>query len=428
MRTETLTTVRLDAYEPTPYGAPHTTLMVSLHPTATVVRNVTAYEPSKPDAGPLILSGDGLTLVGVELNGAPVPPDEYDATADSFTLKAPPQKRFELTLTTSIAPDENTELMGLYRSNGIYCTQCEAEGFRRITYAYDRPDVLTTYDVWIQSDGPQTPLLLSNGNLVASGESNGRAFAQWHDPFPKPTYLFALVAGSLGVVRDTFTTMSGRTVELAIYVEPGNEPRATFAMNALKRSMTWDEERFGREYDLDVFNIVAVSDFNMGAMENKGLNVFNDRYILADPAIATDTDYSRIEAIIAHEYFHNWTGNRITCRDWFQLCVKEGLTVYRDQEFTSDVRSRGVKRVEDARRLRLAQFREDASPLRHPVRPSAYDEISNLYTATVYEKGAELIRMIATLVGEDAFRKGMDTYFERFDGEAITVENFVSCF
>ncbi|MEM8664951.1 MAG: M1 family aminopeptidase, partial [Pseudomonadota bacterium] len=420
MRTETGTTVRLADYAPAPYSAPEVMLMVSLHPQSTVVRNTTQYVPQSADAGPLVLAGDGLQLTGVELDGAALGEGSYEATPDRFVLKSPPSKPFSLTLTTVVAPEDNTELMGLYRSGGVYCTQCEAEGFRRITYAYDRPDVLSVYDVWILSDGPDKVPLLSNGNLVGEGIIDGKPWAQWHDPFPKPTYLFALVAGPLGVVRDTFATMSGRRVNLAIYVEPGKEDRAEFAMEALKASMRWDEERFGREYDLDVFNIVAVSTFNMGAMENKGLNVFNDRYVLADPDIATDGDYGNIEAVIAHEYFHNWTGNRITCRDWFQLCLKEGLTVYRDQEFTSDMRSRGVKRVEDAKRLRSAQFREDASPLRHPVRPDAYDEISNLYTATVYEKGSELVRMIATLVGEKAFREGMDRYFLAQDGQAAT--------
>ncbi|MEO1103999.1 MAG: aminopeptidase N, partial [Pseudomonadota bacterium] len=428
MRTDTGTIIRLDDYAPTPFNAPHVALKVALHPTKTVVRNTTQYEPAGSVSDPLVLVGDGLTLVAAELDGEPLHPDAFDATPDCFILKSPPDKMFDLTLTTVVSPDDNTELMGLYRSSGIYCTQCEAEGFRRITYAYDRPDVLSTYEVWILADGPGRPALLSNGNPVAEGETDGRAWAQWHDPFPKPSYLFALVAGELGAVRDTFTTRSGRRVALAIYVEPGKEGRAGYAMEALKRSMTWDEERFGLEYDLDVFNIVAVSDFNMGAMENKGLNVFNDRYVLADPTLATDTDYANIEAIIAHEYFHNWTGNRITCRDWFQLCLKEGLTVFRDQEFTADVRSRGVKRIEDVRRLRLAQFREDASPLRHPVRPDEYAEISNLYTATVYEKGAELIRMIHTLIGEEKFRTGMDRYFARCDGTAATVEDFISAF
>ncbi|MBJ3774750.1 aminopeptidase N [Acuticoccus mangrovi] len=429
MRTDTGQTVHLEDYAPTPYRAPSTTLMIALHPTRTVVRNETAYEPAGNVDDPLVLEGDGLVLVEAQLDGMALSASAYEATPDRFVLKVPPKKRFTLTLVTIVSPDDNTELMGLYRSNGVYCTQCEAEGFRRITYAYDRPDVLTVYDVLVLADDtPGEPVLLSNGNLIASGKMGGRRYSHWHDPFPKPTYLFAVVAGVLGAVTDTFTTQSGKAVDLAIYVEPGKEARAEYAMDALKRSMRWDETRFGREYDLDVFNIVAVSDFNMGAMENKGLNVFNDRYVLADPRLATDTDYSGIEAVIAHEYFHNWTGNRITCRDWFQLCLKEGLTVFRDQEFSADMRSRAVERIEDVRRLRLAQFPEDAGPLRHPVRPAEYAEISNLYTTTVYEKGAELIRMLHTFIGETAFRRGMDTYFERFDGTAATVEDFISCF
>ncbi|MGD9869051.1 MAG: aminopeptidase N, partial [Hyphomicrobiales bacterium] len=324
-------------------------------------------------------------------------------------------------------PEANTSLSGLYRSRGIFCSQCEAQGFRRITYFPDRPDVLARYDVRIQADRALAPVLLSNGNPVEAGPAGhgGAHYARWRDPHPKPSYLFALVGGELGCITDTFTTASGRKVELRIYAEPGKEDRCGWAMESLKRCMRWDEERFGREYDLDVFMIVAVADFNMGAMENKGLNIFNDKLILARPDTATDVDYAAIEAVIAHEYFHNWTGNRITCRDWFQLCLKEGLTVFRDQEFTSDLRSRPVKRIADVRMLRTHQFPEDSGPLAHPVRPDSYIEINNFYTATVYEKGAELCRMIHTLVGRDGFRKGMDLYFERHDGEAATVEDFV---
>ena len=334
-----------------------------------------------------------------------------------------------MTITTIINPEANTQLMGLYRTGGIYCTQCEAEGFRRITYFPDRPDVLAPYTVNIIADKAANPLLLSNGNFLGgAGYGEGKHFAAWFDPHPKPSYLFALVAGDLGAVEDTFTTMSGRDVALKIYVEHGKEPRAAYAMDALKRSMKWDEEAFGREYDLDIFMIVAVSDFNMGAMENKGLNVFNDKYVLADPETATDADYANIEAIIAHEYFHNWTGNRITCRDWFQLCLKEGLTVYRDHEFSADQRSRPVKRIAEVRHLKSEQFPEDAGPLAHPVRPTKYREINNFYTTTVYEKGSEVTRMIATLLGRELFKKGMDLYFERHDGDAATVEDFVKCF
>src|SRR6266508_1833105 len=332
-------------------------------------------------------------------------------------------------LDVSLDPSANTQLLGLYRSGTIYCTQCEAEGFRRITYFPDRPDVMAVYTTRIEADKAEAPVLLANGNLTASGDlAQGRHFAIWHDPVPKTSYLFALVGGNLACVEDRFVTMSGREVALRTYVEPGKESRCFFAMDSLKRAMRWDEEAFGREYDLDVFMIVAVSDFNMGAMENKGLNVFNDKYVLAAPETATDADFAHIEAIIAHEYFHNWTGNRITCRDWFQLCLKEGLTVFRDQEFSSDQRSRAVERISDVRGLRAQQFPEDAGPLAHPVRPAAYHEINNFYTATVYEKGAEIVRMAKVLLGEADFRRGMDLYFERCDGAAATVEDFLACF
>ncbi|MDI1346274.1 MAG: aminopeptidase N, partial [Pseudolabrys sp.] len=315
------------------------------------------------------------------------------------------------------------------RSSGTYCTQCEAEGFRRITYFPDRPDVMAIYTTRIEADKAEAPVLLANGNLTDSGElPGGRHFAVWDDPHKKPSYLFALVGGDLACVEDTFRTMSGRDVTLRIYVEHGKEDRCGYAMDALKRSMRWDEQAFGREYDLDIFMIVAVSDFNMGAMENKGLNVFNDKYVLASGDTATDSDFAGVEAVIAHEYFHNWTGNRITCRDWFQLCLKEGLTVFRDQEFSSDMRSRPVKRISDVRALRAAQFIEDSGPLAHPVRPEQYKEINNFYTSTIYEKGAEVVRMVHTLIGEAKFRAGMDLYFERHDGEAATVEQFIQCF
>ena len=312
-----------------------------------------------------------------------------------------PNGPFTLEIETLVDPTANTQLSGLYRSSGTYCTQCEAEGFRRITYFPDRPDVMAVYTTRIEADKAQAPVLLSNGNLIESGAlSGGRHFAVWHDPHPKPAYLFALVGGNLSAIEDRFVTMSGRNVALRIYVEPGKEGRCGYAMDSLKRSMRWDEEKFGREYDLDIFMIVAVSDFNMGAMENKGLNVFNDKYVLASGATATDADFAQIEAVIAHEYFHNWTGNRITCRDWFQLCLKEGLTVFRDQEFSSDMRSRPVKRISVVRGLRAAQFIEDAGPLAHSVRPETYKEINNFYTSTVYEKGAEVVRMVQTLIGK----------------------------
>jgi aminopeptidase N len=355
--------------------------------------------------------------------------DSYVETAENLTVSQPPNGPFTLEIETLVDPSANTQLSGLYRSNGTFCTQCEAEGFRRITYFPDRPDVMAVYTTRIEANKAEAPVLLANGNLIESGEiADGRHFAVWHDPHPKPSYLFALVGGDLARIEDRFVTVSGRNVTLRIYVEHGKEERCGYAMDSLKRSMRWDEEIFGREYDLDIFMIVAVSDFNMGAMENKGLNVFNDKYVLASADTATDGDYAQIEAVIAHEYFHNWTGNRITCRDWFQLCLKEGLTVFRDQEFSSDMRSRPVKRIADVRGLRAAQFIEDAGPLAHPVRPETYKEINNFYTATVYEKGAELVRMVKTLIGRESFRAGMDLYFARHDGEAATVEQFIQCF
>ncbi len=431
MRTETGNPVRLEDYAPTPYAVDGVDLVFRLEPSATEVVSTVRFSRREGTAPgtPLVLDGDALVLVSATVDGAPLATDAFAASGERFTLFAPPAGPFALTLVTRIDPTGNTQLMGLYRSGGNYCTQCEAEGFRRITYSYDRPDVLAVYTVRIEADASEAPVLLCNGNPVEDGAlPDGRHYRVWHDPFPKPSYLFALVAGNLAEVSDTFVTASGRAVALKIYVEPGKEARAAYAMDALKRSMRWDEQAFGREYDLDLFMIVAVSDFNMGAMENKGLNVFNDRYVLADPETATDQDYAGIEAVIAHEYFHNWTGNRITCRDWFQLCLKEGLTVFRDQEFTSDMRSRAVKRIADVKMLRNHQFPEDAGPLAHPVRPAVYHEISNFYTATVYEKGAEVIRALKALLGDDAFAKGMDLYFARHDGEAVTVEDFLACF
>ena len=431
MRTDTAKPVRLSDYTPTPYAIETVDLDVTLAPKNTVVVATLAFRRRDETAAgtPLVLDGDGLTLAALALNGEGLATNAYEASADTLVLSAPPADPFTLTITTEISPETNTALMGLYRSSGTYCTQCEAEGFRRITYFLDRPDVLSVYTTRITAPKADAPVLLANGNLIESGDlDDGRHFAVWHDPFPKPSYLFAMVAGDLGVVKDTFTTVSGREVDLRIYVEKGKEPRCAYAMDSLKRSMRWDEEAFGREYDLDIFMIVAVSDFNMGAMENKGLNVFNDRYILANPDTATDQDYANIEAVIAHEYFHNWSGNRVTCRDWFQLCLKEGLTVFRDQEFSSDQRSRGVKRISDVRVLKSHQFPEDAGPLAHPVRPDTYHEINNFYTATVYEKGAEVVRMLKTVVGDADFRKGMDLYFARHDGEAVTIEDFLACF
>ncbi|MEA2905590.1 MAG: aminopeptidase [Alphaproteobacteria bacterium] len=431
MRTEQPPPVRLQDYRPPDWLVDTVDLDVSLHATATRVRATLQIRPN-PEAGapaPLVLDGDGLTLAALSLDCAPLAADRYAATPDSLTIAQPPQQPFRLEIETMIDPSANTKLMGLYRSGGTYCTQCEAEGFRCITYFPDRPDVMAVYTTRIEADKADAPVLLANGNLTASGEiAGGRHFAIWHDPFRKPSYLFALVGGKLGFVEDRFRTLSGRDVTLRIYVEPGKEDRCSYAMDSLKRAMRWDEQAFGREYDLDIFMIVAVSDFNMGAMENKGLNVFNDKYILASPMTATDLDYASIEAIVAHEYFHNWTGNRITCRDWFQLCLKEGLTVFRDQEFTCDERSRAVERIKDVRGLRAHQFVEDAGPLAHPVRPSLYHEINNFYTSTIYEKGAEVVRMIKALIGPEKFRQGMDLYFARHDGEAATVDAFVQCF
>ncbi|MER8747158.1 aminopeptidase N [Mesorhizobium sp. M1004] len=430
MRTDTGQVFKLEDYRPNDFSIPQTGLTFRLSPDATRVTAVLTIERRDGAAAStsLVLDGDGLVLKRIAIDGRELAPAEYLATPDQLTILRPPA-RFQLLLETEIAPASNEALMGLYRSSNVYCTQCEAEGFRRITYFLDRPDILSVYTVRIEARLDEAPLLLSNGNPVESGAlADGWHFAVWDDPFPKPSYLFALVAGNLGKVADSFVTMSGREVELGIYVEPGKEGLAGYAMDALKRSMQWDEQAFGREYDLDVFNIVAVSDFNMGAMENKGLNIFNDKYVLADRETATDADFANIEAIIAHEYFHNWTGNRITCRDWFQLCLKEGLTVFRDHEFSADQRSRAVKRIAEVRTLRAHQFPEDQGPLAHPVRPRRYREINNFYTATVYEKGSEVVRMIRTILGAEAFRAGMDLYFERHDGEAATIEDFLKVF
>ncbi|MGI9384388.1 MAG: aminopeptidase N [Methyloligellaceae bacterium] len=406
-------------------------LDVVLEPAAATVtarlavrRNLEAAEPGAR----LVLDGEKLELREVAIDGRPLSPEAWQLTDATLTIAELPSGPFELQITTVCNPEANKALSGLYRSGAIYCTQCEPEGFRRITYFLDRPDVLAVYTTRIEAAKADAPVLLANGNPVEAGDIAGtdRHYAVWHDPHPKPSYLFALVGGDLACVRDNFTTASGASVDLRIYVEQGKQDRCDWAMESLKRAMRWDEERFGREYDLDVFMIVAVSDFNMGAMENKGLNVFNDKLILARPDTATDGDYAAIEAVIAHEYFHNWSGNRVTCRDWFQLCLKEGLTVFRDQEFTGDMRSAGVKRINDVRMLKTHQFPEDGGPLAHPVRPDSYIEINNFYTATVYEKGAELCRMIQTMVGRDGFRTGLDLYFERHDGEAATVEDFIA--
>ncbi|WP_134497692.1 aminopeptidase N [Microvirga pakistanensis] len=432
MRTDAAQIVRLEDYRPSDFLIERVELDFKLHPAATKVTATLSMRPNPAGRSdvPLALDGDEVNLKSVALDGRILEAGEFEARPELLTISQPPQGPFRLTIETEINPTANTRLMGLYRSSGNYCTQCEAEGFRRITYFLDRPDVLAVYTTRIEAELDEAPVLLGNGNPVESGSVAGtsRHYAVWHDPFPKPSYLFAIVGGRLGRVAKPFTTMSGRTVAIAVYVEPGKEDRAGYALDALERSMIWDEKVFGREYDLDVFNIVAVSDFNMGAMENKGLNIFNDKYVLASPETATDTDYANIEAIIAHEYFHNWSGNRVTCRDWFQLCLKEGLTVFRDQEFSSDERSRAVHRIAEVKTLRARQFLEDAGPLAHPVRPSQYREINNFYTATVYEKGAEIVRMLKTLIGDEDFRRGMDLYYDRCDGTAATVEDFLKAF
>lgn len=380
--------------------------------------------PANPSKN-LLLKGEALELKSVSLDHKQLAPSEYQRTDESLTIFNVP-KDFTLEIETILKPQENTELSGLYKSSGNFCTQCEAQGFRRITYFMDQPDVMAKYTTTITADEQRYPVLLSNGNLIESGTlDDGRHWARWNDPFKKPSYLFALVAGDLEFIEDFFKTKSGKRVTLRIYVEKGNRDKCAHSMEALKKAMRWDEEKFGREYDLDIYMIVAVSDFNMGAMENKGLNIFNTKYILAKPDTATDQDFIHVEAVVAHEYFHNWTGNRITCRDWFQLSLKEGLTVFRDQSFTADTTSKAVARIQDVNTLRVAQFPEDAGPLAHPVRPESYIEINNFYTATIYEKGAEVIRMVQTILGETLFRKGMDLYFERHDGQAVTTEEFV---
>ncbi|MBY0508989.1 MAG: aminopeptidase N [Rhodospirillaceae bacterium] len=422
-------TIRLADYTPPPYRIESVDLVFDLEPKATRVKatlKVASAHDRTKGIQPLALDGEKMKLLRIALDGKPLAAAAYELTDHGLTLPLPPSA-FTLETEVEIDPDANKALEGLYVSRGVFCTQCEAEGFRRITFYPDRPDVMTVFRTTIRAPKASHPVLLSNGNPGERGDlPDGRHFAVWNDPHPKPSYLFALVAGDLAHISDSFTTMSGRKVDLRIYVEHGKQDRAGYAMDALKRSMRWDETAFGREYDLDIFNIVAVSDFNMGAMENKGLNIFNDRYILADTDTATDMDYYLIESIVAHEYFHNWSGDRVTCRDWFQLSLKEGLTVFRDQEFTADMRSRPNKRIDDVEVLRVTQFREDASPLAHPVRPESYIEINNFYTATVYQKGAEVIRMIQTILGLEKFRAGMDLYFKRHDGQAVTCEDFVA--
>ena len=418
MKTDAHATVLLKDYAPYSHVIEQVALTFDLHPAATEVTARIAFRPN-PDATSdrLRLDGEKLDLLWARIDGRDVTP-KMDAKGLSVDV---PDAPFVWEARVRIDPASNTALEGLYISKGMFCTQCEAEGFRRITFYPDRPDVMAPFDVRINSD---LPVLLSNGNSARAGDG----FAEWHDPHPKPAYLFALVAGDLVAHADSFTTMEGRNVALNIWVRRGDLDKCAYAMDALKRSMKWDEETYGRAYDLDVFNVVAVDDFNMGAMENKGLNIFNARYVLASPETATDNDYAQIESIIAHEYFHNWTGNRITCRDWFQLCLKEGLTVFRDQQFSGDERSHAVQRISDVQALRGRQFREDAGPLAHPVRPESYIEINNFYTATVYEKGAEVIGMLKRLVGDDAYDRALDVYFDRHDGQACTIEDWLRVF
>jgi len=427
MKTDLPKTIRLSDYEPPAYAVEAVDFTFDLAPERTIVSAVLQLRRAGGTPGqPLVLDGEDLELLKISVDGKELAPAGYEVSDEALTVFDPPEV---LTLETSVAinPKANTRLEGLYVSKTMFCTQCEAEGFRRITYFPDRPDVMARYRVTLRGDKAACPVLLSNGNNISNRDlGDGRHEAVWEDPFPKPSYLFALVAGDLAMVEDRFTTKSGREVTLRIFVEHGNQDRCDYAMDSLIRSMRWDEERFGLEYDLDIFNIVAVSDFNMGAMENKSLNVFNAKYILADAGTATDADFANIESIVAHEYFHNWTGNRVTCRDWFQLSLKEGLTVFRDQEFSSDQRSRPVKRIQDVRALRARQFPEDSGPLSHPVRPDSYIEINNFYTATVYEKGAEVIGMMQTLLGEEGFNAGLRLYFERHDGQAVTCDDFVA--
>ena len=417
--------VRLADYRPPNYLIDHVDLTFELAARGTRVESTLTVRRNGAHDEPLWLDGDELTLESIALDGEPLAKGQVDERESGLSITGLPDQS-RLTVVCRVDPIDNTTLDGLYQSSGNFCTQCEAEGFRRITFFPDRPDVLSRYRVTLIADKLACPVLLSNGNPVESRDlDDGRHLATWEDPHPKPSYLFALVAGDLKSIHDQFTTCSGRTIDLGIFVEPHNIDRCDHAMRSLIKSMAWDEETYGREYDLDVFNIVAVDDFNMGAMENKGLNVFNSKFILARSETATDHDYEGIESVVAHEYFHNWSGNRVTCRDWFQLSLKEGFTVFRDQEFSADMGSRAVKRIEEVNLLRQVQFPEDAGPQAHPVQPKEYEQINNFYTATVYNKGAEVVRMWHNLLGWDAFRRGTDRYFERFDGKAVTIEDFI---
>ena len=441
----TASAVHRDDYRPPAYLVDEIDLDFALDPERTIVTAISRVRRNgrTPAGAPLVLDGDGLELIEVAIDGEVVPEGAYRHDAQALTVDRVPE-RFVLRVVTRLAPASNTSLMGLYQSNDNFFTQCEAQGFRRITFFPDRPDVMARYTVTLRAERERCPVLLSNGNLSASGDEPAagdepaRHWARWTDPFPKPSYLFALVAGRLSAREQEILTRSGKRALLQVWVEPGNEDKTGHAMRALVDAIRWDERRFGLELDLERFMIVAVSDFNMGAMENKGLNIFNTRYVFATPRLATDADFAAIESVVAHEYFHNWTGNRVTCRDWFQLTLKEGLTVFRDQEFSADMlalasadaaaaaSARAVKRIEDVRVLRAAQFPEDAGPMAHPIRPDAYEEINNFYTVTVYEKGAEVIRMLHTLVGAEGFRRGLELYFARHDGQAVTCDEFVA--
>lgn len=427
MNKTTPATTYLSEYQEPDYLIDEVELDFSLNADEVLVKALLHVHAGKEKAQDLVLNGQHMELVSVCIDGKKLTELDYGLGPESLTVFNPPAS-FLLEVVTKINPTKNTSLEGLYCSNNIYCTQCEPEGFRKITYFLDRPDVMATYKVNIEADKARFPVLLANGNLIDSGDlAGGRHFAKWHDPYRKPCYLFAMVAGDLVRVADQFTTKSGRQIDLHIYVEAHNQQKCGHAMRSLQKAMAWDEEVFGLEYDLDLYMILAVDDFNSGAMENKGLNIFNSKYVLAQPETATDDDYEGIEAVIAHEYFHNWTGNRVTCRDWFQLSLKEGLTVFRDQEFSADMISRGVKRINDVRMLRNHQFPEDAGPMAHPVRPASYIEINNFYTLTVYEKGAEVIRMFHTILGKELFRQALDLYFERYDGQAVTTDDFAAC-
>lgn len=418
-------TVYLKDYRAPSFRIHTTDLHFDLHEDYTLVTAQLDIERVGDPGEALRLHGQDLVLESISLDGRELTGEDYQLDTESLTLNEVPE-RFHLTCVTRLEPQNNTSLEGLYKSRTMFCTQCEAEGFRKITYYLDRPDVLSVFTTTLVADAEKYPVLLSNGNLVDQAAlAEGRQRVRWHDPFPKPAYLFALVAGDLVSQDDCFITVSGRKVQLRIFVEPKDLDKCDHAMDSLKRSMRWDEEKYGREYDLDIFMIVAVDDFNMGAMENKGLNIFNTSCVLANPKTTTDVGFQRVEAVVAHEYFHNWSGNRVTCRDWFQLSLKEGFTVFRDAQFSADMGSATVKRVEEAQMLRTAQFAEDAGPMAHPVQPASFMEISNFYTLTIYEKGAEIVRMLHTLLGAATFRKGSDLYFERHDGQAVTIEDFV---